>query len=327
MFDVDLPDPLGTLEAVLEGTASELLLASEAGVVLASSNGLARLLGVTPAALAPGTALPDLSSLAAGRAGMRRIPMRGRCVAYLFRRASAGQEAADSLRHENTALRETLDAVDGTIVVYDNDLRYVFANRAYHEFFPHLPGDGELAGRHYGEIAAMSLKAGRGMAPVPEDQREAFIAQRIAAMQSRPVEPREVFDRRPGRWFLIRVRWTPSGHRVALRVDIDDQKHLQKELLWEREAAVAATRANLETMARTGNAMRAPLQALAGLVGGHTTNPAAARRAMLELMALADRLSAGGGERALRTDSAEHKQGQGSALDPQGAVRPLDPAS
>ena len=197
---------------------------------------------------------------------MRRIPLRGRRVAYLFRRRSAGQHAAEALRRENTALRETLDALDGTVVVYDSELRYVFANRAYHEFFPHLPDDADLAGRPYGDIVAMSLKAGRGMAPVPDGQREAFIAQRIAAMQRRPVEPREHFDRRLGRWFLVRVRWTQSGHRVALRVDIDDQKRLQQELLWEREAAMAAGRANLQAIGprRRGDARPAGSAGRAG---------------------------------------------------------------
>ncbi len=324
MFDADLPDPLGTLEAVLESTASELLLATDAGVVLASSDGIAKLLGMTPAALAPGTALPDLQSQAAGRAEMRRIPLRGRRVAYLFRRCSTEQAAAEALRRENTALRETLDAVDGTVVVYDSELRYAFANRTYHEFFPHLPDDADLAGRPYAEIVAMSLKAGRGMAPVPDGQLDSFIAQRIAAMQRRPVEPREHFDRRRGRWFLVRVRWTPGGLRVALRVDIDDQKRLQQELLWEREAAVAAGNANRQAMARAGEAMRGPLEALAGLVGGHSTTPAAARRAMLELMALSDRLRAGADEKNRKTGK---KEDQGSALDPQGAEWPLDPAS
>jgi hypothetical protein len=291
MFDTDLPDPLAMLEGVLESTASELLLTTESGTVLASSDGLAGLLGIRPAALVPGTALPDAASLADGRAEMRVIPLRGRRVAYLFRRP-----ATEALQRENAALRETLDALDGTVVVYDSELRYVFANRAYHEFFPHLPGDAELAGRPYDEIVAMSLKAGRGIAPVPEEEREAFIAQRVAAMQRRPVEPRERFDRRMGRWFLIRVRWTPGGHRVALRVDIDEQKRLQKELLWAREAAVAAGSEKRRAIALAAEAMRGPLAALAELAGGHTANRTAARRAVLDLMALADRLQAGAGD-------------------------------
>ncbi len=324
MFDADLPDPLATLEGVLEYTGSELLLATEAGIVLASSDGLAGMLGLAPVGLAPGMALPDLESLAAGRAEMCRIPLRGRRIAYLFRRGSAGQDAAGALQRENTVLRETLDAIDGTVVVYDGDLRFVLANRAYHAFFPHLPDDADLAGRHYGEIADMSLRAGRGMAPVPDEQREAVIAQQIAAMQRRPVEPREHFDRRLGRWFLVRVRWTQSGHRVALRVDIDDQKRLQQELLWDREAAMAAGRAHLQALARAGEAMRAPLEALAGLVGGRAANLGAARRAMMELMALADRLRTGEGGKCRGNDSEE---GQGSALDPPGGSGPLDPAT
>jgi PAS domain-containing protein len=52
-----------------------------------------------------------------------------------------------ALRRENELLRATLDAVDGTIVVSDADRRYVLANRAYREHFPHLRDDAARAGR------------------------------------------------------------------------------------------------------------------------------------------------------------------------------------
>lgn len=292
MFDVDPPDPLAVLEAVLQSTDSELLLASEAGRILAGTDGLPGLLGLTAPELAPGCPIPACAELTAGRAELRVIPLRGRRVAYLFRRRTPEHTATEALRRENAALRETLDLLDGTVVVYDSELRYVFANRAYHEFFPHLPDDAALAGRPYRDILAMSLQAGRGTQRYAAGEREAYIAARVAAMRRRPAEPREEFDRRLGRWFLIRVRWTQGGHRVALRVDIDDQKRLQEELLWGREAASTAARETREAIAGAAEALRDPLAALADLVGGHTSDLGPARRAVLKLMALAERLEA-----------------------------------
>ena len=43
----------------------------------------------------------------------------------------------EALRRQNLALRETLDAIDGTIVVYDQERRYLFGNQQYHAVYPH----------------------------------------------------------------------------------------------------------------------------------------------------------------------------------------------
>lgn len=52
------------------------------------------------------------------------------CVDDATDPAAVAAELA-ALRQENTVLRETLDALDATVVVYDHDRRYVLANRAY----------------------------------------------------------------------------------------------------------------------------------------------------------------------------------------------------
>ena len=64
------------------------------------------------------------------------------------------------LRAENAVLRETLDTLDGGVVVYDRDRRYRFGNRPYHALFPHLPPDEQLAGRRYEEVLGLSIDAG-----------------------------------------------------------------------------------------------------------------------------------------------------------------------
>jgi signal transduction histidine kinase len=135
-----------------------------------------------------------------------------------------------ALRRENAMLRETLDTIDGTVVVYGPDLRYRFGNAGYHKLFPHLPPDTELAGRHYAEVLEMSINAGVvGDAQAYDDDR-AFIARRVAEMQDRARSNEEFHHVRTGNWSLMRVKWTPNGNSVALRVDITEIKRLQQEL-------------------------------------------------------------------------------------------------
>ncbi|MCW3477756.1 ATP-binding protein [Rhodovastum sp. RN2-1] len=136
-----------------------------------------------------------------------------------------------ALRGENAMLRETLDAIDGTVAVYGPDLRYRFGNRRYHELFPHLPPDEMLAGRHYADVLALSIDAGTVADRSAYADPQAFIARRVAEIGDRDRKSRELYNKKTDTWALIRVKWTPTGNRVALRVDITELKRLQQELL------------------------------------------------------------------------------------------------
>jgi len=59
-----------------------------------------------------------------------------------------------------TVLEETLDTIEGAVVVYDPARRYLLGNRAYHAVFPHLPPDTELIGERYEQLLARSIAAG-----------------------------------------------------------------------------------------------------------------------------------------------------------------------
>jgi signal transduction histidine kinase len=168
----------------------------------------------------------------------------------------------EALRRENALLRETLDAIDGTVVVYDADRRYVLGNRAYHEHFPYLPDDAELAGRRFEEVLALSIEAGAVVDAEAYSDKAGFIARRIREVDARGTAPREAYDPVRRKWFLIRTRLTPSGARVALRVDIDEQKRLQQELEQARHAAEAASRAKSLFLANVGHELRTPLNAV-----------------------------------------------------------------
>ena len=138
---------------------------------------------------------------------------------------------AARLQQDNQMLRETLDAIDGPVVVYSSDLRYVFGNRAYHEFYPHLPPEPELAGKTYEQVLAISMAADTIADPLARTDPARYIASRRAHMLDRDHSFSEQHNPRIGRWTTIRVKWTQSGNRVSLRVDVTPLKRLQQELL------------------------------------------------------------------------------------------------
>ncbi len=138
---------------------------------------------------------------------------------------------AERLQQDNQMLRETLDAIDGPVVVYSSDLHYVFGNSAYHAFYPHLPPEAELAGKTYDEVLALSLAAGTVADPLARTDPARYRATRRAHMLDRAHSFREHHNPDLGRWTTLRVKWTPSGNRVSLRVDVTPLKRLQQELL------------------------------------------------------------------------------------------------
>lgn len=172
------------------------------------------------------------------------------------------QSELERLRAQVAALRETLDSIDGTLIVYGPDREFVMANQRYHDFFPHLPADEDLLGLRFEDLLARSIDAGTVTDPEAYTDRQAFLARRIVGLNQRLDAPREEFHPHENRWHLLRVKHTPSGNRVALRVDITEQKRLQEELRLAREAAEQASQAKSQFLAGMNHEFRTPLNAV-----------------------------------------------------------------
>ncbi len=216
---------------------SRIVLTDPSGTVLSHSPDLPDWLGMDPGPL---TDLPDWLGMDPGPLTdlLAHLPQGINCQAFPLDNGTTVHHLsreepglAEQLQQDNQMLRETLDAIDGPVVVYSSDLRYVFGNRAYHDFYPHLPGEPELVGKTYDEVLAISMSADTIVDPLAHIDPPGFIAARRAHMLDRSHSFSEQHNPRLGRWTTLRVKWTPSGNRVSLRVDITPLKRLQQELL------------------------------------------------------------------------------------------------
>jgi signal transduction histidine kinase len=184
------------------------------------------------------------------------------------------------LRTRERLMREVLDTIDASIVVYDDDVRYVLANRRYHETYPHLPPDEELAGLSFEDMLRLSLAAGYIAHAQAHSDPEAFVARRLAERRAE-VDHAVERPRADGKWDLVTTRRMSDGGRVTLRVDITDQKHLQQELAKAKAEVEAVSEAKSRFIAVLGHELRTPLNAIIGfadLMNAGTHGPLGAPR-------------------------------------------------
>lgn len=163
----------------------------------------------------------------------------------------------------SSLLREVLDTIDASLVVYDSANRYVFGNEAYHRRYPHLPDDAELAGKTLEQLLRFTLSRRVFTEAQSIHDPEGFIARRLAEYRRAPDAESERLAPE-GRWDLMRSRTTKSGMRVTMRVDITEQKRMQEDLMrrLERLESDQAVRATL--IAKLSHELRTPVSLVIG---------------------------------------------------------------
>jgi signal transduction histidine kinase len=165
---------------------------------------------------------------------------------------------------DSAFLKEILDSLDLSVAVYDPDLRFVLANRAYYSTFPKVPSDGSRRGWTFEAMlrATIAVDPARTALGSP-DEIDAFVAERVAEMRS--TEPlRREYQAENGRCDILQRIVTPSGYRVSTRYDITEQKELERQLRVALAAVEGTSRAKSSFLGSMSHELRTPLNGILG---------------------------------------------------------------
>lgn len=132
--------------------------------------------------------------------------------------------------HREALLREAIDYLSDSFILYDGDDRVVLSNRSFHELFDYLPPKEDLVGMPMEALVRASLRAGTITDPAyrPAEQ-QAWIDGFLARRRQQRLHLAE--DNWPsGRWDLVKEQRLESGAFVSVRTEITDRKRAEMAL-------------------------------------------------------------------------------------------------
>ena len=158
------------------------------------------------------------------------------------------------MRRTELMLREAVDNLSDSFILYDAEQRVVLTNRRFHESFPFLPPQEEIVGLPMRALVEASVANNAVTDPRVWHDRAQFIDDFIAERMSRPSVRSE--DAWPdGRWDLVKEQHTQSGAFVSVRTDITERKKAEialrdqesrlEQALAERTAQLKGVLANI----------------------------------------------------------------------------------
>jgi PAS domain-containing protein len=161
----------------------------------------------------------SLSGLASGMI-TAAIAIAGSALFFFNHRLTPGYDTADLVRHHATAerLSAALDQVDIGIVLLDADTRAEFINRAFRDYFS-LPD--EKANSKPPFIALMYHGRDTGAYELPEEELNAFIAQRTEMMRSGDSTPINI-NLADGQVLRFSCTALPDGGRMLSYTPVTD---------------------------------------------------------------------------------------------------------
>ena len=124
-------------------------------------------------------------------------------------------------------LREAIDNLSDSFVLYDADERVVLTNQRFHEVFPYLPAQGDIVGATMIDLVRSSVEQGAVTDPTfQETDTETWIAEFINLRRRAKLALSE--DTWPnGRWDLVKEQRLESGGFVSVRTDITERKRVE----------------------------------------------------------------------------------------------------
>ena len=160
-------------------------------------------------------------------------------VTELVKTQQALAQAQAAAHKERQLLERAIDAMPAGIEIYDEQDRLLLANRCVVAWMPHLDYE-QMRGKTFAHMLELSRVA--GALPVEaEGDEEAWIAERLA--QRGRVDHAQLQQLASGICLRVTETRTPEGYLVAVRQDISDLLHKEREL----QASQAQLRAIIMT--------------------------------------------------------------------------------
>ncbi|MEQ9606645.1 MAG: PAS-domain containing protein, partial [Kiloniellaceae bacterium] len=157
-------------------------------------------------------------------------------------------------RRSELMLREAIDNLSDSFILYDADQRVVLTNRRFHETLPFQPGPVEIIGKSMRELIQTSVRHNAITDPRvwqnPKGFADAFIEDRL---RGRTAVREDAWP--DGRWDIVKEQHTRSGGFVSVRTDITERKRAEialrdqesrlEQALAERTAQLKGVLANI----------------------------------------------------------------------------------
>ena len=132
-------------------------------------------------------------------------------------------------RRTELMLREAIDNLSDSFILYDSDQRVVLTNRRFHETLPFHPGPQAIVGKTMRELIESSVANKAVTEPQAMHDPARFVEDFIAQRMRNRARIRE--DSWPdGRWDLVKEQHTRSGAFVSVRTDITERKRAEMAL-------------------------------------------------------------------------------------------------
>ncbi|MEM7121060.1 MAG: PAS-domain containing protein [Pseudomonadota bacterium] len=124
-------------------------------------------------------------------------------------------------------LREAIDNLSDSFVLYDADERVVLTNQRFHEVFPYLPAQDDIVGESMVDLVRTSVEQGAVTDPTfHETDTDTWIQEFINLRRRAKLALSE--DTWPnGRWDLVKEQRLDSGGFVSVRTDITERKRVE----------------------------------------------------------------------------------------------------
>jgi PAS domain S-box-containing protein len=158
------------------------------------------------------------------------------------------------MRRSEMMLREAVDNLSDSFILYDSNQRVVLTNHRFHQLFPFLPSQTEIVGRSMHELVEASVANNVVTDPRVLHDRDAFVEEFIADRLKNRITVSE--DTWPdGHWDLVKEQHTQSGGFLSVRTDITERKKAEialrdhegrlEQALAERSAQLKGILANI----------------------------------------------------------------------------------